>query len=97
MSSGIIFEGVFLKNDNDGRVTAISRKVAVDISIDHAPTGFADFFFDVRSFHKNEETFYDMPLADRTWDGEEYSDVADVIMDFPEFFVISSPKDRYRT
>ena len=93
MSSDIIFEGVFITNDHGGRVSTTSHKVEVDLSIDHVPTDFADFFFDVKSFHKDEETFHDIPLVDRTWDGEEYSDVIDVIMDFPEYFVISSPKD----
>lgn len=93
MSSDVIFEGVFLTKDNDGRITTESHKVAVDLSIEYVPTDFADFFFDVKSFHKDEETFHDIPLVDRTWDGESYSDVTDVIMDFPEFFVITSPKD----
>ena len=93
MSSDVIFEGVFLAKDHDGRVATESHKVAVDLSIEHVPTDFADFFFDVKSFHKDEETFYDIPLVDRTWDGESYSDITDVIMDFPEFFVITSPKD----
>lgn len=94
MSSDIIFEGIFLTNDNDGRITPSSYKVEVDLSFDdHVPEGFTDFFYDVKSFHKDEETFHDILLVDRTWDGETYSDVIDVIMDFPEFFVITSPKD----
>ena len=65
------------RNDENGTFEA---KVGLGITID-APIGFHDFFDAVELDNEDPE--------ERTFNGKIFDDIADVVLEFPEFFGVS--------
>lgn len=85
MSAALNFYGIFSTGNEIGSTTeTFQAKVAIDVKWE-APNGFQNFFYDVLLYER-EETGVDE--EDRTWEGETYEDVEDIILDYPQHFAI---------
>lgn len=85
MSSALTFYGIFsTANEIDSTPETFQAKVAIDVKWE-APNGFQNLFDDVL-FYEHEEP--GIEEEDRTWEGETYEDVEDIILDYPQHFAI---------
>lgn len=87
MSTAAVFVAKFRTSDGVNNNNTLVAKVGVDINDSIAPHDFYNVFDNIANMHDGDLDSYDGD-AYRTFSGQDYYELDELILDHPEYFTI---------